>query len=175
MTSQECEKCLSDILAGNSEGLRRIYSGYYKAVFALSLSILGDYHKAEDAAQDAFLKIWSGAGTYRFGESPKAWIIAITRNLALDYLRKEKRETPEENIGNLSGENADIISDCVSEKIELENALQSLPEIEREIFVMHFAFDASYLTISRVLKMPLSTVAWKCSQSIKTMRKILTI
>jgi RNA polymerase sigma-70 factor (ECF subfamily) len=173
MTSEECEKCLSDILAGNSEGLRRIYSAYYKAVFALSLSILGDYHKAEDAAQDVFLKIWSGVGSYRFGENPKAWIMAITRNLSLDCLRREKHETPDEAIEDTCGESSDCIDDFVTDKLELEQALKSLPDTEREIFVMHFAWDASYITISHMLKMPLATVAWKCARSVKTMQKIL--
>ena len=173
MTSHECEKYLSDILKGEKSGLKQIYEEYYPAVLALALSILNDYHRAEDAAQEVFLKLWKSVDSYKFGSNPKAFIMAITRNLSLDFLRKSKHEIPDDTIADIGSENNDCVDDVVTSRVELEQALQYLPLIERQIFVMHFAGDISYLFISRILKMPLATVAWKCSHGAKTMRKIL--
>lgn len=173
MTSRECENCLSDVLSGKTGGLQQIYESYYSAVFALSLSILNDYHKAEDVAQEVFLKIWSGADSYKFSSNPKAWIMGITRNLSIDFLRKSKHEMPDEAVGDIGNDGNACIDDLVTSRMELEQALQHLPDIERQIFVMHFAGDISYLFISRILKIPLATVAWKCSHGVKAMQKVL--
>jgi RNA polymerase sigma factor, sigma-70 family len=172
MTFKECESCLEDILAGSSDGLKRLYGAYYNAVFALSLSILKDYHKAEDAAQEVFLKIWTNASSYRFGGNPKVWIMAITRNLCIDFLRKQKHETPDAAVCEVAASSVDLDA-LVENRAALTAALSALPETEREIFILHFVWDSSYLTISRLLKMPLATVAWKCTHSLRTMQKFL--
>lgn len=99
----------------------------------------------------------------------------ITRNLAFDYLRKSKHETPDETIVGASDVSTDSLADFVTDKVELEEALRALPDVDREIFVMHLVWDASYLSISRALHIPLATVSWKYSRSVKAMQKILTV
>jgi RNA polymerase sigma-70 factor (ECF subfamily) len=173
MTYHECEQYLSDVLAGKTSGLQQLYETYYHAVFSLALSILGDHYSAEDVVQEVFVKIWYNVDSYKLGSNPKAWIMGITRNLAIDFLRKAKHETPDETIEADCSAGVDLIDDSIINKLELENALQNLPDIEHQIFVMHIFWDISYLSISRILKMPLATVAWKCSHSVKKLQKIL--
>lgn len=172
MTLKECESCLEEICSGGSDGLKRLYTEYFNAVFALSLSILKDYHKAEDAAQEVFLKIWSSASGYRLGSNPKVWIMAITRNLCIDYLRRQKHETFDDAVCETAAGAPDPGA-LVEDRTALKEALSVLPEPDREIFILHFVWDSSYLTISRMLKIPLATVAYKCTRSVKLMQKVL--
>lgn len=172
MTRKECEDCLADIAAGSSDGLKRLYDGYYNAVFAHSLSILKDYHKAEDAAQEIFIKIWRNTDSYRFGSNPLTWIMTITRNLCIDILRRQTHETPDAAACEAAAASVDLDA-LVENRVALSSALSALPQPEREIFILHFVWDSSYLTISQLLKMPIATVAWKCTRSLKIMQKLL--
>src|ERR1700674_3833079 len=61
---------------------------HQRRVFGLALSIVSDASLAEDVAQEAFTRAWRHATTYdtRRGSVP-AWLLTITRNLAIDAIR----------------------------------------------------------------------------------------
>jgi RNA polymerase sigma-70 factor (ECF subfamily) len=54
------------------------------------LSILNDEEDAKDVMQETIVKIKFGAGQYRPGTNPKAWIFRIARNLSIDMVRMRK-------------------------------------------------------------------------------------
>lgn len=173
MTSVECEKCLSDILSGKTCGLQQIYDEYHYAVFAFALSIMKNFHSAEDVTQEVFIRIWKNINTYKFGSNPYAWIMQITRNLCLDVIRKTKNEIFNESDEVSLVNSGILIDESISDNILLEQALQLLPDTDRQIFIMHTVGDIPYINISRILKIPLSTVAFKCSRSVKKVREFL--
>lgn len=173
MTSFECEKCLSDILSGKVCGLQQIYGEYHYAVFAFALSILKNFHSAEDVTQEVFIRIWKNVNTYKFGSNPYAWIMQITRNLCLDVFRKTKHEILDESDGASSVNSGVLNDESISDNIMLQQALRLLPDPDRQIFIMHIVGDIPYVSISRILKIPLSTVAFKCSRSVKKVREFL--
>ena len=60
-------------------------------LLAVCLRVLSNKTSAEDAMQDAYVKIWTHAGRYQTtGHSPMTWLITIARNTAIDRLRKRK-------------------------------------------------------------------------------------
>ena len=64
-----------------------LLSEYHAKVFRLAYGILGNRALAEDAVQEAFLRVWKGIGAFR-GDSPVSiWIYTIARNTSLT-LRK---------------------------------------------------------------------------------------
>lgn len=170
MTSQECEQYLHRIISGDQLGLQNIYENYHHAVFAVALSILKDYQESEDAVQEIFIKIWNKAETYRFGSNPKTWIMRITRNHCLDIFKKRKHEIPEEDNNSIFESCNNHIDDSVLMKVDIERALSLLSDIERQIFILHAVGQISYLSISHILSIPLATVAWKYSQSVKKLK-----
>jgi len=91
--SQELEQLLLQVGRGDREAFARLYGLTRGAVYALALSLLRDAHEAQDVAQDAFVQVWERAPSYRPQGSPMAWLLTVTRNLALSRLRRSGRQT----------------------------------------------------------------------------------
>ena len=84
------EAVLAGLGAGDVEAAAVFVRRFQHRVYGLALAVLGDEGRAAEVAQDAFVKAWRHAATYdpRRG-SPATWLLAITRNLAIDRHRME--------------------------------------------------------------------------------------
>ncbi|MBF9043501.1 sigma-70 family RNA polymerase sigma factor [Rhodobacterales bacterium HKCCE4037] len=90
---------LEDLLARAGLGDRDAFIGLYDAtsakLLAVCLRVLKNRSSAEDAMQDAYVKIWNNADRYAVtGHSPMTWLITIARNTAIDRLRARRRTEP---------------------------------------------------------------------------------
>lgn len=90
---------LSDALARVSLGDRKAFEFLYRRtsakLFGVCIRIFGERSEAEDALQDAFLTIWNRAAAFdRAKASPISWLVAVTRNRAIDRLRARERGKP---------------------------------------------------------------------------------
>ncbi|MHA6325723.1 sigma-70 family RNA polymerase sigma factor [Roseivivax sp. CAU 1753] len=77
---------------GDRAAFSRLYDRTSAKLFAVSLRVLQDRAEAEEALQEAFLRIWNRAELYQVnGFSPMTWLITLTRNVAID---RRRRKTP---------------------------------------------------------------------------------
>ncbi len=88
------EAPLADLLLATAEGDRAAYADLYARtsakLFGIILRILPERSLAEDAMQDAFVKIWRNASFYDASRgSPITWLATIARNVAIDLHRRE--------------------------------------------------------------------------------------
>ncbi len=76
------------LAAGNQDALLELYDRYAGLAYAVAMRVLGDPARAEDAVQEAFLKIWTNASSFdpRKG-SLRTWLITAVRNRSIDFLR----------------------------------------------------------------------------------------
>src|ERR1700687_4136550 len=79
---------VAQLAAGSQEALADLYDRYGRLAYSVALRVLGDPGRAEDAVQEAFLKIWNHASTFdaRRG-SLRNWLMTSVRNRSIDYLR----------------------------------------------------------------------------------------
>ena len=70
--ARELEQLLLQVGRGDREAFAQLYGLTRGAVYALALSLLRDAHEAQDVAQDAFVKVWENAPSYRPQGSPMA-------------------------------------------------------------------------------------------------------
>src|SRR5690242_103585 len=73
------------------EALEIILHAYRVKVFHLACALVGDRADAEEAAQEAFLRIWKGLPGFRGQSSLSTWIYAVTRNTCLSYRQSHRR------------------------------------------------------------------------------------
>jgi RNA polymerase sigma-70 factor, ECF subfamily len=83
---------LADALQRAGRGDRSAFETVYRAtsakLFGVCLRIFPERAEAEEALQDAYLTIWNKASSFEAGRaSPISWLVAVTRNRAIDRLR----------------------------------------------------------------------------------------
>ena len=89
-TLQLDENLIIRMASNDGAAFRELYQQTSGVVYGFAMSILRNKHDAEDVMHDAFIKIYSGAVTYKPSGNPMAWILTIVRNLCLNRIRAGK-------------------------------------------------------------------------------------
>ncbi len=76
---------------GDTKAYATLVERHYRHIFALCLGMVGNVHDAEDIAQEAMLKGFANIRKLASARRFEPWILKISRNLCLDFLRKQKR------------------------------------------------------------------------------------
>jgi len=172
MNDRQFEGNIGRILENDREGLREIYEEYCPMIYSVVMEILHNREDAEDVTSEFFIRLWDIAGTYRAGNGHRAWMITIAHNLAIDYIRKKKREQPAAEIfddpqnGQLSCE------DRLCHRLSLEQALMTLKEEERQIVNLKIMGELTFREIAVLLKKPQGTVAWCYRTALRKLKEV---
>lgn len=134
--------------AGDGEGLHFLYVRFAPEVQRYVLSIVHDYHEAEDITQNVFAKLTSVIGKYEQREVPfAAWILRVARNAALDHMRARRAiPTAEVRVTDMGRAQT-----CVDRSRDLRQALERLPQDQREVLVLRHINGFSPAEIARAL------------------------
>jgi RNA polymerase sigma-70 factor, ECF subfamily len=130
---REITNAVSRAQAGDGDAIRVLYLRYKDNVYGYVLSFVRDPHEAEDITQQVFLKLMSVIYKYRAREVPfTSWLLRVARNVALDQMRRRRALLCEDvfETGDESNETADDL------RRGLEQALQALPEDQRNVIVL---------------------------------------
>ena len=182
MTDSLFEDCINRICSGDKGGLREIYKEYGKFIYSVMLSVTKEPYSAEDLTSDFFLKLWDKlADAFKGGRGHKKWLAATARNMAVDYIRKNRNElltldeekddeTPpfSENIRSNDDTEASVIGN-----ITVSEALNGLSDSEREVLELKLVQGLTLKDIALILKKPMGTVAWKYRAAAEKLRKNL--
>lgn len=141
--------------AGDSEGLHYLYVRYADDVLRYVASFVRDHHEAEDITQNVFAKLMTAIKKYQQREVPfDAWILRVARNAALDHLRA-KRAIPTEEVRLVDTGRAQTSLDRGQ---ALRQALEDLPEDQREVLVLRHIVGLSPVEIAGTLDKTESSV-----------------
>jgi RNA polymerase sigma-70 factor (ECF subfamily) len=123
---------------GDKDALAFLYARFADDVCGYARSIVHDYHEAEDVTQQVFAKLARVIGKYHERDVPFfAWMLRVTRNVALDHLRKQNPLPVEEVRVDGGDRERPEAGDRLG---ELTEALATLPHAQREVLVLrHFA------------------------------------
>lgn len=172
------ELILRKIKRGDPSGLEELMDRYIPYVSAVVWNILRSSMSREDAEEvvsDVFLAAWEQAREIR-PNAAKAWLGAVARNKAKNKLRQRGCELPlEEDILELPG--ADSPEKGLTRKEEarlVREAVDSLGEPDREVFLRHYFLVQTVQEISQTMNMNESTVKTKLRRGRGTLKTILT-
>lgn len=176
MSEEQFINCMHRIVQKDHSGLKEIYDCYLKYIYSIILGVVGNKEDAEDLASEFFIKLYQNAAKYVGGNGHKGYMATIARNMAIDHLRKRKREVLESFTAEDDEIPYDPPSDNDTEKEVLENitlkeALDKLNEKERQIINMKILSEMTFQEIADVLKSPLGTVTWRYREAIKKLKR----
>lgn len=134
-----------------------IFEEYRNLLFSVAYRVLGSAADAEDAVQDAWVR-WSAADRSQVAE-PKAYLVRIVTNVAMDRLRSAARQR-ETYVGPWLPEPiiTDDTADVDSVSMALLVVLESLTPLERAVFVLREAFGFGYDEIADAVERSADTV-----------------
>ncbi len=123
---------------GDRDALAFLYARFADDICGYARSIVHDHHEAEDVTQQVFAKLIRVIGKYQEREVPFfAWMLRVTRNVAVDHLRKQQ-PLPVEEV-RAEGRGGEGLVDG-GRLEDLTAALATLPLAQREVLVLrHFA------------------------------------
>jgi RNA polymerase sigma-70 factor (ECF subfamily) len=140
-----------------------------------------DYGK--DIVQDVFVKVWKNIKKFDINRASfKTWILTITRNTVIDYLRKKKSVTfssldSDEEPFTDSIEDDVILPDEALIKLEdkelLNNLLNKLPAHYKEVLVLYYQEDMTFNEIGQLLNKPLNTVKSYHHRALKKLKEMI--
>ncbi|MBR6407457.1 MAG: RNA polymerase sigma factor [Clostridia bacterium] len=169
----ELDSLIYSISSGSSRALAELYSITDRAVYGYALSILRNHHDAQDVMQETYIKIWQHAQNYTPRSKPMAWILTITRNLALSGLRRQKynADIDDDRFNSIFDCNNDMLT--ADDRVTLESVLLRLKDDERQIVMLHCVAGLKHRETAKLLGMPLSTVLSKYNRSVKKLKNLL--
>lgn len=133
----------------------------------------GDKDAALDLVQDAFAKIWENCSQIDFNKV-KTYLLTTINNLFLNTIKHNKvvmafaKETPNLDTTNQSPE---YLLEEEEFKIKLQNAIASLTEAQREVFLMNRIDGKKYREIAELLDISQKAVEKRMSAALKILKE----
>lgn len=162
---------------GNADAFAHLVRTYETSVYRLALRMCGNAHDAEEAAQEAFVSAWRGLPSFRGESKFSSWLYQLTTNACLDLLRREKRHRGtvplEEQLELADGGTPQQAAEDAELRDILQQALQSLSDDHRQIFLLRQMRQLSYDEIGELLGLESGTVKSRLSRAKKQLRQIL--
>lgn len=151
---------------GTDETISRVVAEYSDMLLRLACTRLGSTADAEDAVQEAFLRLLTARPGFRDREHEKAWLIRTTLQRASDIRRRaERRAVPLEEIAEPAAPD--------SPGGELRAAVRALPEMYGAVIHLHYYEGYSIKETAKLLGLPAATVGTRLARGRERLRQML--
>ena len=154
---------------------------YQKQVHALAWKIIGDFHVAEEIAQDTFLKVYQKLDTLKNPQQFAGWLYVITSRLCYRWIRKNRKQAEllddaEIEMLEETAYSKYVVDENTKVRIETQRKvvhklLSKLQESERTVMVLHYFSEMTCEEISRFLGVSTSAVKSRLSRARQRLKK----
>ena len=181
MEREDDVQLIRRVLSGDDVAFDILVEKYEKSVHALAWRKVGDFHYAEEIAQDAFLQAYKKLSTLKNPHQFAGWLYVIANRLCIDWMRKQKpamqslEETSVKEIDNITYER------YVEEGRELEaterhheivkKLLEKLPESERTVMTLYYLGEMTTKEIGKFLGVSVKTISSRLLRARKRLKE----
>lgn len=166
---------ITGLLNGDDRSMALVYDHYGAAIFGLCKRMLQDVAKAEEAFQEAMVKIWQGGAGYDQSKGRLyTWMINITRNTCVDHIRKENRRIQIQDVGDdVYKVESHHKTDLPVDHIGLKKQLEKLRKEDRQVLELAYFMGYTQDEIAKELRIPLGTVKTRARKALNELKAIL--
>ena len=149
---------------GTDEYIAEVVRTHSGSMLRAAYAVLHSAADAEDAAQEAFVRLMTKAPVFRDREHEKAWLLRVTINIARNMLKASSRNCPEEteDIPCPSGPDRELLS-----------LVMALPERYRTVIHLHYYEGYSIKEIAAILNLPPATVGTRLARGRERLKVML--
>ncbi|OGX05992.1 MAG: hypothetical protein A3G87_04780 [Omnitrophica bacterium RIFCSPLOWO2_12_FULL_50_11] len=175
---------------GNQAAFDALVLRYQGQAVAIAQSVVGEFHLAKDAAQNAFAKAYFGLKGFRSEAKFKTWLIRIVLNEARSVRRKERvrrfffvSKARREGSGTIESvlefvPSSEPLAQEVLSSEELKEsigrAIGTLPPRERDVLILHYFECLTFSEVAETLNVALGTVKAHLAHGLGKMKSIVT-
>jgi RNA polymerase sigma-70 factor (ECF subfamily) len=164
---------VSAIRSGNQSAMGELYDRYSGLVYSVAQRVLADTGAAEDVLQEVFMQLWRRPGVFDSTRGNLgAWLAVISRNRAVDFLRKRHPETDIADV--IVSVDPDMAGEAergrAMEKVRV--ALGTMPAPQRSALEMAYFEGLSHTEIAAKTGEPLGTIKTRIRAGLVSLRKV---
>jgi len=166
---------IQSILDGNVDSFNILVNKYERIVLRFIYNMIKDKEASEDITQEVFITIYNKLYLYDKNHKFLNWLLQISKNKCIDYIRKYKRvyESNIEDIPNIISKemSPEQTAEFKETKENVEAYLNSLSEVDRQILIIRYSQNLSFNDLSQILEMTESNVKrryYRSRQNFKT-------
>jgi len=161
----------------NEQSFEQLIKENEPKIINLIYGMTGDYHIAQDLAQETFIKAFQSRQSFNGQSKISTWLYRIAVNTTIDYQRKSsvRKENPAEEIESTTTETQDPDKTCQKTAMRkmLFRAISQLPEQQREIYTLREINGCSTKEVAEVLNISIDLAKWRLHKARTMIRKQL--
>jgi RNA polymerase sigma-70 factor (ECF subfamily) len=170
------KELISEVGQGDAQAFATLYERHIRVAYSLAYRMMGEKEAAEDLLQEAFLKLWSGAASYRAERgSVRTWLLSIVHNRGIDQLRslascRRTQEKIEAFAPKAQLSDAFAQSWHNSQREQVRGALKILPSEQSRVLELAYFSGYTHVETAELLDLPLGTVKGRMRLGPKKIR-----
>ncbi|HEX2845772.1 MAG TPA: RNA polymerase sigma-70 factor [Chitinophagaceae bacterium] len=169
---------LQRLAAGEQDAFRQVFEQYWDQVYAIGLKISKSPELAKDLAQETFMKLWHQRAHLKEVTNFRAYLNALSRNLAIDHLRKKVFTADNEDylLNYFREDTAMLAGDAEYKELEqiLSEAVNQLPPQMQQVFRLSRFEGLSHAEIAARMNITLVTSKSYMVRALAAIRKHLS-
>ncbi|MBI4651494.1 sigma-70 family RNA polymerase sigma factor [Candidatus Desantisbacteria bacterium] len=169
---------INQCINGDPEAFTMIVTRYKKLIYSVVINMVQDIHEVDDAAQEAFLKIYKSLDQFNPEYKFSTWAVKITTNLCIDRMkRKQPKFVHLDEVKELQS-NSDSPESLLIKKEKrrsINNALQALPEKYKIPLILFHQSGLSYEEMADVMNEPMTIVKNRLHRARLMLRERLQV
>ncbi|AWW32260.1 RNA polymerase sigma-70 factor [Echinicola strongylocentroti] len=176
--NQSENSTIEQLVDGNEQAFSVLFEEYSPQVYYIGLKYLKSQDLANDVVQDTFLKLWNYRSHIDASQAIKPLIVTFAKRIILNLIRDEKRKivkhleiyTMSSNSSNKTEEQ--IIFNETNQVYQ--EAVKSLPERRREVFLLKSAQGKSNEEVAEELGLSVNTVKSQYTKALQAIRAFVS-
>ena len=155
-----------------------LVSQYQKKLYWHIRRMVSDHDDANDVVQNAFIKVWRGLPAFREDSQLYTWLYRIATNEAISFLNDKYRKN---SVSMEDGQSApmhavktDPYMDGDAATQKLQRAIDSLPDKQKQVFVLRYYDEMKYEDMEKVLETSVGALKASFHHAVKKIEKFMT-